>query len=170
MFAGRQNAPDPVMGRDTDVTKDDGMKKHVFAAGLMLALSMVAAPARADDLVESYSAGLSEADHFNSNGQRLTSPAAIIRQDRANFHRFGVRDPDDEGDSFFSSQENRALMERLIERGRISASARKRIVNGTPYVTVEIYAGPGGDYVNIEVDRGDGSAALTPPHSRRRSA
>ena len=35
--------------------------------------------------VESYTARLSERDHYNSNGQRLLSAAAIIRQDRANF-------------------------------------------------------------------------------------
>jgi hypothetical protein len=38
---------------------------------------------------------LSEQDHLNSNEQRLTTAAAIIRQDRANFHRFGLRDPAD---------------------------------------------------------------------------
>jgi hypothetical protein len=38
----------------------------------------------AQQLIGSYVALLSETDHFNSNGQRLTSAAAIIRQDRAN--------------------------------------------------------------------------------------
>lgn len=127
------------------------MSLRAFAVGLALTVSMVAGPALADDLIESYSARLSEADHFNSNGQRLTSPAAIIRQDRANYHRFGIRDAEDDGDSFFSNQNNRALMERLIERGRISSSARNRIVNGTPIIDVEVYSGPGGDYVNVTV-------------------
>ena len=53
-------------------------------------------PGKAQEMVESYVAFLSEADHFNSNGERLRSAAAIIRQDRANFHRFGRRDPDDQ--------------------------------------------------------------------------
>jgi len=56
-------------------------------------------PSKAQEMVESYVAFLSEADHFNSNGERLRSAAAIIRQDRANFHRFGRRDPDDQGKS-----------------------------------------------------------------------
>ena len=46
----------------------------------------------AQELRESYKALLSERDHFNSEGQRLTSAAAIIRQDRANVHRFGIKD------------------------------------------------------------------------------
>jgi hypothetical protein len=128
------------------------MSLRAFAMGLALTVSMMAGPALADTLIESYSARLSEADHFNSNGQRLTSPAAIIRQDRANFHRFGIRDPEDEGDSFFSNMNNRALMEKLIERGRMTATARNRIVNGTPVISVEVYSGPGGDYVNITVN------------------
>lgn len=45
---------------------------------------------QARELIESYIALLSDADHFNSSGQRLTSAAAIIRQDRANYHLFGI--------------------------------------------------------------------------------
>ena len=127
------------------------MSWRALAVGLGLTVVSFISPAMADTLIESYSARLSQADHFNSNGQRLTSPAAIIRQDRANFHRFGIRDAEDDGDSFFSNQGNRALMERLIERGRITSTARNRIVNGTPLITVEIYSSPGGDYVNVTV-------------------
>ena len=59
-------------------------------------------PGHTQQLLESYVALLSERDHFNSSGQRLTTAAAIIRQDRANFHRFGLRDPGDEDDTFFA--------------------------------------------------------------------
>src|SRR5580698_3701854 len=48
--------------------------------------------------VESYTARLSERDHYNSNGQRLRSAAAIVRQDRANFYVYGLRDSEDEPD------------------------------------------------------------------------
>lgn len=110
------------------------------------------APASAQTMIESYTARLSSADHFNSNGERLTSPAAIIRQDRANFHKFGIRDPEDEGDGYFATASNRALMERLLERGRTSSSARRAIVNGTPLIRVELYDGPDGPYVRADVD------------------
>ena len=46
-------------------------------------------------MTRSSNLSLSEQDHLNSNEQRLTTAAAIIRQDRANFHRFGLRDPAD---------------------------------------------------------------------------
>jgi hypothetical protein len=51
----------------------------------------------AQQIIESYVARLSEADHFNSAGQ-----AAIIRQDRANFHRFGIKNPEDKSAAVFA--------------------------------------------------------------------
>ena len=59
------------------------MKKLVLFTGLFLAASASLAVARP---LETYVARLSAADHFNSNGERLTSIAAIIRQDRDTGH------------------------------------------------------------------------------------
>jgi hypothetical protein len=100
-------------------------------------------PAQAQGLgeyVETYTARLSERDHYNSNGQRLRSAAAIIRQDRANFYVYGVRDGEDEPDPYFSSKSNRARLEEMLENGRATPDAIDRIVNGTPLIRVEIYA------------------------------
>ena len=122
---------------------------------LVIAVAFVAAaistPVRAQTLVESYIAFLSEADHFNSNGQRLTSAAAIIRQDRANFHRFGRGDPGDEGDRFFASIDNRAAMERMLERGRATPGAISTIVNRTPRIRVDIYRDADGHFIRVTV-------------------
>lgn len=131
------------------------LRATTFAAAL--AAGSVAAwspPAQAQELLERYTARLSEADHFSSKGARLGTAAGILRQDRANFHRFGVRDSEDSGDEFFSDAKNRDLMERLLLAGRISGSARDAIVNGTPTVTVSIYRIHGvKDYVQVEVYR-----------------
>ena len=114
-----------------------------FIRALMIAMAIVlpavlaiGAPpsAQAQQLIGSYVALLSEADHFNSSGQRLTSAAAIIRQDRANFHRFGIKDPQDEGDGFFADEANRAALEQMLERGRAEPGVIARIVNGTPLI------------------------------------
>lgn len=112
------------------------MKKVLLAAALMLAAM---APAQAEELLESYVAELGPDDHYNSRGQRLTAAWQIIRQDRANFHRYGIRDPLDEGDSFFASMENRAIAERMLRQGRISRSLAQRIVNENVVVRVEIW-------------------------------
>jgi len=92
------------------------------------------------NFVESYTARLSPRDHYNSNGVRLTSAAAIIRQDRANFYVYGMRDSEDEPDSFFSDKSNRARLEQMLENGRATRDALYKVVNGTPLIRVDIYA------------------------------
>jgi len=90
--------------------------------------------------IESYTARLSPRDHYNSSGERLRSAAAIIRQDRANYYVYGLRDSEDEPDSFFSIKRNRARLEELLENGRTTPDAIYRVVNGTPLIRVDIYA------------------------------
>lgn len=97
--------------------------------------------------LEVYVARLSDQDHFNSNGERLRTVAGIIRQDRANFHRFYRRDPEDTGDAFFASADNRARLERLLLHGTVSEATGAAIINGEPLVVVEVYD----DYVNVFV-------------------
>ncbi|HMG06556.1 MAG TPA: hypothetical protein VK581_13935 [Chthoniobacterales bacterium] len=59
----------------------------------------------------SYAAFLSEKDHYNTNGDRLTSVADILRQDRANYHK-GRGDRQDEDDGgIFATTEGRAKFE-----------------------------------------------------------
>jgi hypothetical protein len=105
--------------------------------------------AQAQQLIGSYVALLSEADHFNSNGQRLTSAAAIIRQDRANFHRFGIKDPQDEDDAFFADEANRAALEQMLERGRADLGVISRIVNSTVLIRVDIYRDASGLFIRV---------------------
>jgi hypothetical protein len=105
----------------------------------------------AQQLVESYQAFLSEADHFNSNGERLRTAAGIIRQDRANFHRFGRQDRADEGDSFFADAPNREALERMLEQGQAAPGVIARIVNGTALIRVDIYRSSAGPFIRVRV-------------------
>ncbi|MFZ4534474.1 MAG: hypothetical protein ACOYOJ_22035 [Alsobacter sp.] len=124
------------------------MMRFVLSAAVLAALS---GPSHAQELIESYQAVLGERDHFNSNGQRLTTAAAIIRQDRANFHRFGIADAGDESDRFFASADNRAALERMLERGSADRRAVTRIVNGTVLVRVDVLRGRDGPMVNVTI-------------------
>jgi hypothetical protein len=117
----------------------------------LCATIFAAYPSKAQQLLERYQALLSDRDHFNSSGQRLTSAAAIIRQDRANYHRFGLRDAEDENDRFFANATNRAALEKLLERGRAEPGVISAIVNGTPIITVEVWRGNAGPFVNVTV-------------------
>ena len=123
-------------------------------ATAMAAISVTAGTtaARADDLIASYSAYIGQDDLYNSNGARLTEPWQVIRQDRANVHKFGIRQPGDDSDGFFGSVRNRELAETMIRRGAISADAANLLLNGDVRITVEVWRGSGGDYLNINVD------------------
>jgi S1-C subfamily serine protease len=125
------------------------IKKLIIAIAIGLAANI---PLRtnAQQLIGSYTALLSENDHFNSRGQRLTTAAAIIRQNRANFHRFGIRSPEDQDDPFFSDERNRAALEQMLDRGRADSRVIDRIVNGPPaLVRVDIFRSTSGPFIQI---------------------
>ncbi len=83
---------------------------------------------------------------------RLTQPWQIIRQDRANIHRYGRADPQDGWDSFFASQANREIAEHMLARARMNPSAAAAIVNGEVLVSVEVWGYGGvGDFLVVTV-------------------
>lgn len=104
----------------------------------VMALSLASA-VQADSLIGSYVAYIGHADLYNSSGARLTEPWQVLRQDRANYHKFGISQPGDEWDSFFGSVDNRAAMERMIMNGRIDPGAAQILLNGGATVFVRIY-------------------------------
>ncbi|PID37165.1 MAG: hypothetical protein CR993_01760 [Rhodobacterales bacterium] len=127
------------------------MKRFAFLAAMMLSL-LGGAPAMAQDVIDSYVAYIGRADLYNSKGTRLRQPWQILRQDRANFHRFGISQDGDEWDSFFASMKNRGIMERMVRDGYIEPSAARAIVGGGAYVLVRIYGhGSRGEYVGVTV-------------------
>jgi len=104
-------------------------------------------------VIEEYEAYIGSADLRNSDGVRLTQAWQVLRQDRANYHRYGVRDRGDQGDSFFGSVENRAIMERLVRDGRIAPSAARAVVGGGVWVTVRVIGrGSVGHSVEVTVN------------------
>lgn len=126
------------------------IRKILLAGAAALALTAASVPAAAAELIGSYNAYLSRADHYNSQGERLTTAAAIIRQDRANFHKFGVQDPQDESDSYFDNVNNRAVLERMLNDGTSDPGVLSRIVNGNVMIHVDIYRSRHhGDYVVV---------------------
>ena len=127
------------------------MKRLLMA---LAGLCMLAAPVAAQDVIGSYVAYIGVDDLYNSKGARLTQPWQVLRQDRANFHRFGIRQAGDEWDPFFSRIDNRAAMERMIMNGRIDPVARQNLLQGGSTVFVTIYGSGGvGRYVDVTVGR-----------------
>jgi hypothetical protein len=122
---------------------------------IAVALSGLAtAPAGAQELIAAYVAEIGRDDLYNSRGERLTQPWQVLRQDRANFHRFGIRQPGDEWDPLFGDAENRAAMERMVMRGRMDPAAARAILQGDAMVRVEILGRGGrGESVIVTVWR-----------------
>lgn len=60
----------------------------------------------------------------------------MVRQDRANWHKFHRRDRDDEADGWFKTNDQRADLQRP---GAMSSSTRRAIVNGEPLIQVDVY-------------------------------
>ncbi|RUX09680.1 hypothetical protein EOA27_24195, partial [Mesorhizobium sp. M2A.F.Ca.ET.037.01.1.1] len=111
------------------------VSKAMAVAGLVVAATLVTGSARADDMLGSYVARISDRDHRASDGYPLSSAAQMVRQDRANWHKFHRRDSDDQGDPWFRSDGSRADLQRMLERGGAMGSATRRaIVNGEPLI------------------------------------
>jgi len=105
-------------------------------------------PSAADTYLGSYQARMSPRDHHASDGYPLDTAAQIVRQDRANWHRFGRGDAEDEGDRWFRSADSRARLERMLNRGAaMNEATRSAILHGTPVIQVDVYR----DSVRVEI-------------------
>ena len=123
-----------------------------FIAGLALAAAAagMAASAAAQQLIGSYWAYIGTQDLYNSKGVRLSAPWQVLRQDRANVHKFWISQAGDDWDRFFGSYDNRAAMEQMIMNGSIEPSAARILMEGGATVYVRIY-GHGNTGTSIRV-------------------
>jgi hypothetical protein len=109
-----------------------------FAATVLL--GFLTLPAMADTFLGSYVARISQDDHFASDGYPLDSAAQMVRQDRANWHRFGQGDREDESDRWFKTTQQRSRLQKMLEqRGAMDAATRRAITNGRPLIQVDVY-------------------------------
>ena len=88
---------------------------RIVSAGVLTVLA--GATRRADEFLGSYVARISEHDKQASDGYPLDTAAQMVRQDRANFHKFHDADPDDENDVWFRTNDQRARLERMLGQG-----------------------------------------------------
>ncbi len=117
------------------------ISKRFFLAAAAFAVLSAGSPAMADQFLGSYVARISSSDHYASDGYPLDTAAQMVRQDRANFHRFGIRDPEDDSDPWFRTAGARARFEQMLNRGgAMSGATRSAIANGEPLVEVEVYS------------------------------
>lgn len=135
------------------------MKRRVLV-GLIAVCALVLAAAGFDAAeakdkkkkkpIETYFTLIGPEDLYNSSGVRLTDAVQIVRQDRANVHRYGIRHEGDEMDSFFSSLENRNKLPAMAAKGKMRSDTARLIRQGDIYIVVTIYK----DRIDIEIAAG----------------
>jgi murein tripeptide amidase MpaA len=112
---------------------------RIVSAGMLTAM-VGATAASADEFLGSYVARITDHDKQASDGYALDTAAQMVRQDRANFHKFHDTDPDDENDVWFRTNDQRARLERMLgQGGAMGASTRRAISNGEPLIQVDVY-------------------------------
>ncbi len=122
-----------------------------IAFALTLGFQAVNAQSMPDEVMTSYVAYIGTDDLYNSRGERLSSAAQVLRQDRANYHRFGLRQRGDESDALFDTAPNREVMTRIFERDGIDPDLARYIMSGNVRVYVEVW-GHGNTVTEIIVD------------------
>lgn len=110
----------------------------------------------AQDLIASYTAFIGPADLINSQGVRLTDFGEILRQDRANYHHFALRDGFDMPDPVFANFAYRARIPDIWMVLQGSEYVVSNVLSGQPQLLMILVYGTYGEPAFIVVGEGAG--------------
>lgn len=129
------------------------MLKTLIAAALVAS----ATTAAAQDFLGEYFTSIGPEDFYNSSGQFLADRCAILQQDRANFHRFGVRHQGDQPDPFFGDRAARGVLGQNCYLGNPAEGyVADRLRSGQQkYLWIKVY-GYGGRVAFVTFQEGAG--------------
>ncbi|MBO9422377.1 hypothetical protein J7481_22900 [Labrenzia sp. R4_2] len=107
-------------------------------------------------LLTKYVADIGPGDHYNSGGKQLSSFAVLIAQDRANYHRFGIRHEHDGYNPVFSQRSMRAQVGSKVPKVEsYFGEFVKHVVSsdgaGGAYIILYVY-GRGNRITRISID------------------
>lgn len=117
------------------------LKSLLLGLGLLFTSSSLFA----SEFLCSYTAQISESDKYNSSGKHLAvtytkaTVAGILRQDRANFYVYGIRDAHDTEDCTMSSKSQRAIFEKLLNNSDIPQSFIRKVIDGNPIIDIRLH-------------------------------
>ncbi|TYC52868.1 hypothetical protein FMN50_16890 [Rhodobacterales bacterium] len=108
---------------------------YCMLALCLLFSGMTTFPSSAQEYTQigGYAAFIGPEDMYNSRGVRLTSLGDVLQQDRANFHRFGLRHPGDEGDPVFFDRGARSAIPTLYLQGGRIPELEAMVRRGQPF-------------------------------------
>jgi len=127
-------------------------------AAVMIALSpFLTTPVLAEEVIAEYLTWLDARDTVSSRGVKLKSFGAVLAQDRANFHRFGIRQELDTGDPVFGSRDMREKLPDLYKAGRVvEAYIRNDVMSGRGHCVFVRVLGNNGRVTHVDVYEGAG--------------
>ena len=115
-----------------------------------------AAPAQSQQLLAEYYTVITGADLSNSRGVPLGDFCAVVQQDRANVHRFGIRHDGDQWDPIFQDKAKRARIATTCALAQGSEYLPSSLAQyGSKYIWVRVY-GSGGWPTLVLVSEGAG--------------
>lgn len=100
-------------------------------------------------VIERFTTSITQNDTRNSRGTMLTDPIEILRQDRANAHKFGNPDGDDV-DRFFSTPKHRTNMRTYLNRGSFPKPVQESVLEGRGFLRIKVYKNTQGE-VSVDV-------------------
>jgi hypothetical protein len=113
----------------------EAMMFRKFAFFCLFSILAVPVHAQAWTQLAYYRAYIGPEDMQSSKGQPLRTLGAVLQQDRANFHRFGIRHQQDDGDPVFANGALRASIPDLVTAGRGDRGSLGRMArNGQPFL------------------------------------
>ncbi|MCW1950607.1 MAG: hypothetical protein KIH44_004475 [Octadecabacter sp.] len=121
-------------------------------------LALLPMAAQAENQITGFMTHLGPSDAVSSRGVQLNDLCAIVQQDRANYHRFGLREELDSSDPVFASTDRRAM---IADRCEYDHSyyryAGDNIRSGTRYYLVYVRVFGSGDQITrITIEEGAG--------------
>lgn len=91
-----------------------------------------------------YRAMIAPEDMRNSSGEPVRTLGGVLQQDRANVHRFGVSQAEDEGDPVFGDRATRARIPQMVAAGGDDRGAFARMAReGRPFLVSVFVCGHG---------------------------
>lgn len=133
------------------------MKHFCFGLFVVAAAALgTASKAKAQQLIAEYYTMLVGADLSNSKGVPLGNFCAVVQQDRANYHRFGIRHDGDDWDPVFADRSARARISSTCQLAAGSEYLPSSLAQyGSKYVFVRVF-GKGGVPTLVLVAEGAG--------------
>lgn len=127
-------------------------------AALMIAFSpLLTTPVLAEELIAEYLAWLDARDTVTSRGVKLKSFGAVLAQDRANFHRFGIRQDLDTDDPVFGSRDMREKLPDFYKAGRpVETYIHRDVMSGRGHYVYVRILGINGRVTRVDVHEGAG--------------